>query len=93
MPAPLPVLLGIWAAVTVVFIGLVIWRSLISMREDDQLFLDPAESALENEQRALQARLNKITPYTKGFGFASAALLVAMAGVWAYHGYLSFRGY
>jgi hypothetical protein len=69
-----------------------IWRSLLSMKEDDQLFLDPAESKLEAEQRDVIARLTRITPFAKGFGFASAGLLLLMAGLWMYHGIVNFSG-
>lgn len=80
----------LWGAVTAVFAILMMYRSLIAMKEDDQLFLDPAESRLEQENRQRIERLNKLTPYTRGFGVASAALLIFMAGVWVYRGLTSF---
>ena len=38
--------LFVWAAITSVFVVLMIYRSLITMREDDQLFLDPTQTVL-----------------------------------------------
>ena len=32
-----------WGVVTAVFIGLLIWRSLLASHEDDQIFLDAAQ--------------------------------------------------
>ena len=71
-----------WGIVTGMFVVLMIYRSLISMKEDDQLFLDPAEASMEAEQKQLLMRLNKITPYTRGLGFASLGLLLVIAGIW-----------
>jgi hypothetical protein len=61
-----------------------IYRSLIKMREDDQLFLDPTQTALQNEQKAVQQKLNQLRPCTKGLGFASAALGAGLVGLWVY---------
>ncbi len=73
-----------WGAISVVFAVLVIYRSLIAMKEDDQLFLGAAEGTLEAEQARVQAKLRRVTPLVKGFGAASAALLVLMGGIWLY---------
>lgn len=83
--------LFVWAAVTSVFVVLMIYRSLITMREDDQLFLDPTQTALENEQKAVQRKLNQIRPYAKGLGFASAVLGVGLAGVWVFQAITRFN--
>jgi Tfp pilus assembly protein PilN len=71
-----------WVAVTAVLVVLLIRRSLISMREDDQLFIDSTQSSLAAEQRDIQAKLRRQAPLTKAFGFTSAALLLTIAGVW-----------
>ncbi len=42
------------------------------MKEEDQIFLDQAEASLEAE------------PYLKGFGAASAVLLMLILGLWLY---------
>ena len=88
--SPLTALLISWAAVTVVLVILLVYRSIIGMKEDDQLFLNPAESKMEAEQREIMTRLNRLSPYTKSLGFASALLLVIMAGAWVYQGITSF---
>lgn len=74
----------IWAAVTLVLGGLLLYRFLVSIREDDQLFLDESESHLEQDQKAVISKLNRITPYTKGFAAASVTLAFAMGGLWLY---------
>ena len=79
-------LLILWGAITVVFIGLMIWKSLVGMREDDQIFLDDAEAGFAKEQGEIVAKVKRITTYAKGFGFASAGLLLVIAGIVMYRG-------
>jgi hypothetical protein len=86
--SPITAMLFAWFAVTAVFVVLLICRSLISMKEDDQLFLSAGEAAMEKEQRDVISRLERITPYMKGFGFASVGLLILMG---VYEGYTQFQ--
>jgi len=60
------------------------------MKEEDVLILSAAESRLEEEQKEIQSRLHHIQPYLRGFGWASAALLVAVGGIWIYRGVKDF---
>ena len=69
---------------TAVLAVLLIYRSTVSMKEDDQLFLDSAESNLEKEQKEVRRRLERLAPYTKILGATSGLLLVAMASFWVY---------
>ena len=57
----LTVLLIIWGVLTTILIVLLIYRSTLSMHEDDQLFLDQAESHMAQEQTALLQRINRLT--------------------------------
>jgi hypothetical protein len=83
--------LFVWAAITSVFVILMVYRSLITMREDDQLFLDPTQTAMESEQKAIQQKLNQIRPFAKGFGFASAGLGVGLVGLWVFQAITRFN--
>ena len=86
--SPIYAMLIAWGAVTAVFIALLIYRSLISMKEDDQLFLGAGEAQLEQQQREVITRLQRLSPYMKGFGIASVGLLAIMAvyeGVTQFH--------
>jgi hypothetical protein len=84
---PFTWMLLVWGAVTTVFVILMIYRSLVSMREDDQLFLNDNETAMEAEQKAVRGKISRIAPYAKGFGYTSAGLAVMIAGVWIYRGF------
>ena len=82
--SPFTAVVILWAAITTVLVGVLIYRALISMKEEDQLFLDPAQAGLEADQKKLLDRLNQIAPYTKGLSVASGTLLLVVAGLWMY---------
>ena len=71
-------LLILWAGLTTILVVLLIYKSTLSMHEDDQLFLSEAETQMAQEQHELQARMNKIQPFVKGLGAASIALLLVI---------------
>jgi len=78
---PFGLLFVVWGAVSAILVLLLIYRSLIGMKEDDMLFLDPAEAMLEAEQKEVTRRLHSVGPYVRGFGLASGGLLCAMATI------------
>jgi hypothetical protein len=75
-------LLIVWGALTAILIVLLIYRSTLTMQEDDQLFLDESASAMAKEQTELMAKVNKITPVVKILGAASGVMILVIAG-WA----------
>ena len=79
-----------WGVITAVLSGVIIYRSLVGMREEDRLFLDAGDANLEAEQVAVVNRLDRLAPYIKILGFTSAALLLAIAGIWIYRGLIGF---
>jgi hypothetical protein len=76
----------VWGIVTAVLIALVIYRSMLSMHEDDQLFLDESESHMEKEQIEIMHKVNKITPFVKVFGAVSGVMILVIAGLAVYQG-------
>lgn len=89
-PNLLTYLLFAWGLATAVFIVLLIWRSLLTNKEDDQIFLDAAEEHMAAEQRMLVARITALSRPIATAGIASGVLLLAMAGVWLYEGLKNF---
>ena len=79
-------LLIAWGAITVVLIVLLIYRSTLTMHEDNQLFLEDSSSHMQEEQLALQRRMGKIQPFVRVLGVASELLIVVIAGVWIWQG-------
>ena len=55
----LMMLLIVWGVLTAVLILLLIYRSTLTLHEDDQLFLDDASASIRAEQEQLQMRMQK----------------------------------
>jgi hypothetical protein len=83
-------LLVAWGIVTAILVCVLIYRSMLSNREEDQIFLDAATQSIANEQRALVTRIEKLSRPITALVVASAVLLVAVAGVWIWQGLQSF---
>lgn len=79
-------LLILWAAVTTILAVLLIYRSIVGMKQEGQLFLDPAEAGFETEQKQILTKLGRIGPAIKGLSIVSIALLLGVAGIWVYRG-------
>ena len=79
--SPIMMLVAVWAVITVVLIIVLIYRSTLSMHEDDQLFLDDSTSNLRAEQEQVIAKMNKVKPWLRILGAASGLLILVIAGL------------
>ncbi len=79
-------LLVIWGVVTTVLIVLLIYRSTVSMHEDDQLFLDDSGSQLREDQQLVMSRLNRLQMPLRVMGAASGFLILVIFGLWIWQG-------
>jgi hypothetical protein len=79
--SPFMMLVVVWAVITVALIIVLIYRSTLSMHEDDQLFLDDSTSNLRAEQEQLMMRMKKVTPLVRILGAASGLLILVIAGI------------
>jgi hypothetical protein len=86
MSSTLTNLLILWGALTAVLVILLIYRSTLAMREDDQLFLSDSESHMQIEQQQVISRLNKVNLPVRILGGASGLLILIIAGMWIYEG-------
>jgi uncharacterized membrane-anchored protein YhcB (DUF1043 family) len=84
--SPLVWMLTLWGVLTGVLVVLLIYRSTLTMQEDEQLFLDDTKSALEQEQKELIAKVNKLAPFVKILGAASGLMFLVIAGMFIYQG-------
>ena len=84
------VLLIAWGGFTLVLVILLIYRSTLNMQEDDQLFLDEAESHMQKEQEELLTKMNKLQPFVRGFGAASGVLTLLIIGIVVYDALQTF---
>jgi hypothetical protein len=80
------VLLSVWGVLTGIFVLLLIYRSTLALHEDDQLFLNDAESHLQLEQTELQRRMGRIQPILRVLGAGSGLLILVIGGLWLWQG-------
>ncbi len=76
----------VWGVLTAILIILLIYRSTLTMQEDDQLFLGESESHMEKEQIELMHKVNKVTPIVRWLGAVSGVLILVIAGMAVYQG-------
>ena len=79
--SPIMMLAAVWAVITVALIIVLIYRSTLSMHEDDQLFLDDSTSNLRAEHEQLMMKMKKVTPLVRILGAASGLLILVIAGM------------
>ena len=80
----LPTMLIIWAVVTVCFLLLLAYRGQITRYEEDQLFLNGAQSNEEKEQSEIVRKVNRISPLIRIFGGAASIATLSIVGLFAY---------
>ena len=79
-------LLIAWGVLTAILIILLIYRSTLTMHEDDQLFLNESDTHMELEQVEVLSKVNKIGPYVKVLGTVSGVMILVIAGIFIYQG-------
>jgi hypothetical protein len=84
------VLIVTWSIITVILILMWIYRSTLENREEDQIFLDAAQESMAREQRAIVARIEKLSRPITSLIVASSALLLVIAGIWLWQGFKNF---
>lgn len=76
----------IWGSVTTVLAGLSIYRSILVMYEDDQLFIGKQEAAMAAHYAARLSKIKHVETFLKVFTAASGGLLLLIAAIWFYKG-------
>jgi hypothetical protein len=73
-----------WSVATTILVALLIYRSLLSSKEEDRLFLTKAEEHAEAEQQKLIGKLRSVGRFSLVFGILSGVLMLVIAGLWTY---------
>jgi len=81
---PIEIVGGIFGVFAVGLIVLLIYKSTLTMHEDDQLFLDDANSHMQEEQTELLTRVNKLTVPMRVFSIGSGVFLLAFLAMLIY---------
>jgi hypothetical protein len=88
IPGPLAYLLVAWGLITIALVGLLVYRTTLSAKEDDQLYLNKAEvTMMGSDQAILITRLNRLSKPIVALAILSGILLVASASVWVWIGF------
>jgi hypothetical protein len=87
---PILYVIVLWGVVTAVFLSLLLWRSILTTHEDDQLCIDSGAEHLAQEQRELFAKIGRLSRPINASGIAAGALLLLIAGMWLYEGFRNF---
>jgi hypothetical protein len=83
-------LLIAWGVVFAVFLVLLLRKSLLEGREDDQLFINAAEELMAREQRELVNKIRALSRPIMTSGITAGVLLLVIAGLWLYEGLKNF---
>ncbi|PYX82102.1 MAG: hypothetical protein DMG70_16475 [Acidobacteria bacterium] len=81
---PLVGMLIVWGVLTAILIILLIYRSTLTMQEDDQLYLSDSESHMQKEQTEILSKVNRLNPFVRWLGAASGVLILVIAGIFIY---------
>ncbi len=86
MSSTLTMLLVVWAVLTALLIILLIYRSTLSMHEEDQLFLDESQKAMEQEQAEIHTKMDKTQWPMRILSASSGLLILLIACMWVWEG-------
>jgi multisubunit Na+/H+ antiporter MnhB subunit len=81
---PVEIVGGIFGLFAVGLIVLLIYKSTLTMHEDDQLFLDEANSHMQEEQTELLTKVNRLTVPVRVFSIGSGVFLLAFLAMLIY---------
>jgi hypothetical protein len=85
--APLSYLLIACGAATIVLIAMVIYGNFLSVREEDQIYLNKGDEAmLAADQRVLVAKMDRLEKVIFTLAVVAGILVVSSAGVWIWMG-------
>jgi hypothetical protein len=76
----------VWGILTGVLTLLLIYRSVVGLHVEDQLFLGATEEHKAQEQKKVARSVDKVGPFVYALGTISAVLLLVILGIWLWVG-------
>jgi Tfp pilus assembly protein PilN len=83
-------LIVVWGVVTALLVILVVYRTTISNREDDQVFLGSTADQRSQEQQEIVRKIERLAMPIKLLSVASVVLILAAGGAKMYEYFQSF---
>jgi hypothetical protein len=87
----IPVLLIVWAAIVACFLGMLAYKGQLTRYEEDQLFLSETVSHEQQLQTEIVRKVNKIQPFVRIFGVASAVMTAGIVGIFTWDAWQHLR--
>ncbi len=81
---PIEIVGGLFGIFAIGLIVLLIYKSTLTMHEDDQLFLDDANSHMQEEQTELLQKVNRLTLPVRVFSVGSGVFALAFLALFIY---------
>jgi hypothetical protein len=81
---PIEIVGGVFGLFAVGLIILIIYKSTLTMHEDDQLFLDDNNSHMQDEQTELLVKVNRLTVPMWVFSIGSGVFLLVLVAMVIY---------
>ena len=75
---------GLFGIFAIGLVLLLIYKSTLTMHEDDQLFLDEANSHMQEEQTELLTKVNRLTIPVRVFSIGSGIFLLVLVAMLIY---------
>lgn len=85
--ATLTIVFGIFVAVTVLWILLLAYRTMLGRNEETDLIIDTAEAHLAKQQHDISERVGKLDTPIKILGIGAGALGVLSVALWLWEGF------
>jgi hypothetical protein len=79
-------LLVAWGVVTTILILVLIYKSTLTMHEDDSIMLNDPGSQMQKDQVEVLAKMRKLTPIVRVLGALSGLMILVIAGLFIYQG-------
>jgi hypothetical protein len=82
--SPLEIVALVWGVVVVLYFVFFLYRSIIGLHEEDNLYLSAGEARMEAEQRQVMKQITKLDTYSHKIGIVALAMTVILAVMWGY---------
>jgi hypothetical protein len=73
-----------WGIVTISYLALFLYRSIVGRKEDDTVYLSEAEVRLEEKQHEFMKQIARLDSYSHKIGALALTMTMVLTGMWVY---------